>query len=338
MYGVNRSETPWMRPVLVAAAVYHLLWGALGVLFPGRPFEWLGIESPLDPMDQQSLGLTMACFGIGFAAAALRPLQHWPVVFIALARKVLGPVVFLGAALEGSVPWVAGAVILFDDLIWIAPFALIVRTAYRDHVAERDRPRPLPRDRAILKHMSQRGYTLAELSELRLTLTLFLRHTGCAFCREALDDIRMIREELETQGVGLAFVHMTPEPEAEEFFARFGLADIDRFADLDCELYRAFGLPRVGLGELFAPSGWLRGLRVAVLGGHGLGGPAGDALRMPGMFLMDNGLVAGAYLYSGPAERPDYLEFVRSPSSGLPGGTGYQAPARRVLAEPRIAS
>ena len=298
-----------MVTVLRWAAFYHLAWGGLTVAFPGAPFRWLGVEA-LDPAILQSQGLFMACFGVGFAIASFAPLRHWPIVFLATLSKILGPIWFLWAAFNGSVLWAAGVTIPFDDLIWLPPFVLISTTAYREHVAELDEPNPLPRDRAILKHMSQRGYSLAELSLIRPTLTIFLRHAGCTFCREALADLKKLRPALEKRNVGLAFAHMTPEPGAEAFFRHYGMEDVDRFGDPNCELYRAFGLRRGGLATMFGPGVWGRGFRAGILDGHGVGGPVGDTLRMPGMFLIDNGMLLRSHTHEGPEERPDYLDFV----------------------------
>lgn len=120
----------------------------------------------------------------------------------------------------------------------------------------------------MLKHMSQRGYTLLELSKIQPVLAVFLRHFGCTFCREALTDLMRVRPDLEARGVSLAIIHMTPEPEAEAFFAEYGLEDLDRFSDAECELYRAFELRRATFGEILAPAVWLRGIHASLFNGH----------------------------------------------------------------------
>jgi peroxiredoxin len=195
-------------------------------------------------------------------------------------------------------------------LIWLPPFAVILREAYRRHVREEDCATPLPRIRAALKHMSQRGYTLLELSQMQPVLAVFLRHSGCVFCREALSDLSHAQGELGARGIQLALVHMTPEPEAETLFAKYGLQDVDRFSDPECELYRAFEVRRAAVREILAPAVWTRGIRASLFDGHGVGSPAGDTLRMPGVFLIYNGQVIRAHRYAGLADRPDYLRFV----------------------------
>jgi hypothetical protein len=40
--------------------------------------------------------------------------------------------------------------------------------------------------------------TLAEISAAGKTLVVFLRHGGCTFCREALEDLRVSRGAIDT--------------------------------------------------------------------------------------------------------------------------------------------
>jgi peroxiredoxin len=186
----------------------------------------------------------------------------------------------------------------------------MLRETSRRFILELDEPAPVPRDRLLLKHTSQQGFSLYELSALRPTLTVFLRHAGCPFCREALEDLSTLRPAIERRGVGLAFVHMSSEPEAEKFFAEYGLADVPRFSDPSGGLYRAFALRRAEWREILGPRVWTRGFRAALLKGHGLGLPEGDALRMPGVFLLSEGTVVAQHRHASPAERPDYLDLL----------------------------
>ena len=121
------------------------------------------------------------------------------------------------------------------------------------------------------------------------------------------------REAIEQGGTQVAFVHTGREADAAPAFARFGLGDLPRFADLDGVLYRAFGLGRSGLGMMFAPRVWLRGLQAAFLKGHGVGGLQGDGMRMPGVFLVHRGRVVRAFRHTTPADRPSYEELACPP-------------------------
>ena len=296
-----------MGKALLLAALYNVAWGAFVVLFPTVPFDWLGLEHPRYVQIWQCVGMIVGVYGVGYAIASTAPLRHWPIVLVGLLGKIFGPIGFLSAAVEGALPWSAGWTILTNDLIWWVPFGLILRAAMLDFVAESGKASEA-RDRMMLKHMTQGGYSLFELSQLRPTLVVFLRHAGCTFCREALQDLSTQRQQLEDGGVQLAFVTMSEEPGAQKIFDAYGLGDAPRISDPSCELYRAFDLRRGGWGEMFAPRVWWRGLKAGVLEGNGVGALDGDGFRMPGVFLIRDGQVITSYRHASPADRPDYLE------------------------------
>lgn len=149
------------------------------------------------------------------------------------------------------------------------------------------------------------GESLAALSSRAPALVVFLRHLGCTFCREALADLRDRRERIESGGAQIVLVHMAPEDVAAPFFDKHGLGDLPRISDPDQSLYRAFGLRRGSLLQLFGPKVWWRGL-VATLRGHRVGKLVGDGFQMPGAFLVRNGKIVSAFRHRSAADRPDY--------------------------------
>lgn len=160
----------------------------------------------------------------------------------------------------------------------------------------------------LQQHHSQLGHTLAELSAGSNVLVLFLRHSGCTFCREALADLSKQRATIEGQETNLAVVHLGAEDEhTEKFFAAYGLSDIDRFSDPDKQLYAAFELKRGTLGQLLGPTVWWRGM-LAFFRGNGLGMLNGDGLQMPGAFVIRDSLIVKAYRHATAADRPSYAE------------------------------
>ena len=123
------------------AAAYNVAWGALVVIAPDLLFRWAAIDPPNHPEIWQCLGIVVGVYGVGYAIAARDPLRHWPIVFVGLLGKVLGPIGFVHAAWRGALPWRAGWLNVTNDLVWWAPFTLIVLAARR---AERAPPRPSP--------------------------------------------------------------------------------------------------------------------------------------------------------------------------------------------------
>jgi hypothetical protein len=101
---------------------------------------------------------------------------------------------------------------------------------------------------------------------------------------------------------------MSREENAAQMVARYGLANVDRVSDSNLSVYKAFGLSRGRLMELFGPKVWWRGFQAGVLGRHGLGTLDGDGFQMPGVFVVFHGEVIRSYIHQSAADRPDYIQ------------------------------
>ena len=112
------------KVTLVIAAVYNILFGAWAVLLPASAFDLAGLEQPNYPELWQCIGMIVGVYGIGYAIAARDPIRHWPIVFVGLLGKILGPIGFLGAVIQDRVPLQAGLIILTNDLIWWPGFGI----------------------------------------------------------------------------------------------------------------------------------------------------------------------------------------------------------------------
>jgi hypothetical protein len=130
-------------------------------------------------------------------------------------------------------------------------------------------------------YTSQNGQPLAGIAARPLFL-VFLRHFGCTFCREAVDDISKRRREIEAKGTPLAFVHLGTEEKAQWFFKPYGLLDVPRFSDPDGRLYQAFGLLRAELRQYLNAESILRMLSAWSRGHSGISGRrySADAWRI----------------------------------------------------------
>jgi hypothetical protein len=167
-----------MRTVLNLAGYYNLAWGVAAGLFPNVLFDLVGMTRPLYPQFWQCIGMIVGVYGLGYLIAARDPYRHWPIVLVGLLGKLFGPLGFLGAALAGDLPWTFGGVLLTNDLVWWGPFALILRAAYNawnDTLDARETPTLAD---ALREARSPEGVTLAELSQRKPVLVVFLRHLG----------------------------------------------------------------------------------------------------------------------------------------------------------------
>lgn len=311
-----------MRIALVAGAIYNVVWGVWVITMPHAWFDWGGVARPLYPQIWQCVGMIVAVYGLGYAIAATDPLRWWPIVLVGLVGKVLGPLGFLAALLEGVFTPAMGWVIVTNDLVWWPPFVLILISAVatrRDaaSTATFEEAGLLSPEAALAEARTQQGRSLADLSRERPLLVVFLRHMGCTFCREALSDVARRRKAIEGRGVGIALVHMVASEAAPGFFASYGLDDVASVSDPDRRLYRSLGLRRGGIAQLLAPVVWWRGFVSAILHRHGFGGAAGDGLQMPGAFVIADGRVIKAFRHARASDRPDYEQLAGA--CGLPG-------------------
>lgn len=127
------DRRPWMGPVLAAAGLYNILWGAVVILFP----QWT--LSLLDLPDQSAvtlnfwacIGMIVGVYGVGYLAAARDPLRHWPIVLVGFLGKIFGPIGLVKPWNDGTLPSEFWLTIIFNDLIWWVPFALILLAAWR---------------------------------------------------------------------------------------------------------------------------------------------------------------------------------------------------------------
>ena len=154
------------------------------------------------------------------------------------------------------------------------------------------------------------GQSLEELSGESPLLVVFLRHAGCAFCRETLAVLEKHRDEIESQGVRIVLVHMIEsDAQAEMFFARYRLHDVPRINDSQQAVYRRFGLKRGNLTEVMGMGLWWAGIKSIFFQGHIPGIPKGDIFQLPGTFLVKDGRVIREFKSRNSVEHPDYVEF-----------------------------
>jgi len=88
------------------------------------------MKLPNYPEIWQCVGMIVGVYGIGYMIAAFDPLRHWPIILVGFLGKVLGPIGMVDAIWKGKLPAIAGITCVFNDLIWWAPFAIILWRAY----------------------------------------------------------------------------------------------------------------------------------------------------------------------------------------------------------------
>jgi hypothetical protein len=118
------------------------------------------------------------------------------------------------------------------------------------------------------------------------------------------------REAIEAAGTQVAFVHMSSDAEAAQWFDHYGVPDIVRISDPGKALYREFTLEQAALGELAHPRVWWPWFRTAILRGYGLGFAGPNWRQLTGAFVVHRGHVLAAIRHRNAAARPDYVALV----------------------------
>jgi thiol-disulfide isomerase/thioredoxin len=159
---------------------------------------------------------------------------------------------------------------------------------------------------------TESGANLLALSEASPVLLVFLRHFGCSFCRQTINQIADLKGELDKRGVRPVFVHLGTPVIAKANFDYYGLNDVERINDPEAVVYRSpvFLLSRTNpFSHFMKPAvlvGWLKG----AIFKHGIGKIQGDGHQMPGIFFLKGSKIVRKFVHKNISDEPDYLRLV----------------------------
>ena len=158
---------------------------------------------------------------------------------------------------------------------------------------------------------AESGRTLLELADARPVLLVFLRHFGCSFCRQTLDDVSKVRAKIEGRGTQVVFVHLGTPERAKPFFDYYQLSSTERISDPEGRLYAApaFKLARVSWWHILRPPVWIAWLKGAIFV-YRIGAIKEDLHQMPGVFYLRERKIANLFRHRTIADRPDYLALI----------------------------
>ncbi|MBY0503784.1 MAG: redoxin domain-containing protein [Bryobacteraceae bacterium] len=241
--------------------------------------------------------------GVGMVLASFNPVRQWAVIATAASMCLMMLLISGLTAVRQPqllLPWWH---LLFGYAIWLVPFGLILHDAWEEFIG-RQRVACPEIQRIAMRSRTSLGVSLDELSRLSPVMVIFLRHMGCPFCREALADLAAVRGQIERDGTRLLLVHMGSEEELVDRLAP-GLSDVPRLPDPNQGVYRAFGLRRGRLLDVFGPMVWFRFIESALLRRRGFG-VQNDIFQMPGVFMVYHGQVIRSFRHQKISDRPDY--------------------------------
>jgi hypothetical protein len=126
---MNYELNPRLSTVLRVAAVYNIVWGAWQVLAPNSYFDLMGMTPLNHPMVWQGLGMVIGLYGLAYYWASFDYVRHWPIVAIGMMGKVFGPIGYVFNILMGTAPVSFGYTLITNDLLWWAPFVMMLNHA-----------------------------------------------------------------------------------------------------------------------------------------------------------------------------------------------------------------
>ncbi len=177
----------------------------------------------------------------------------------------------------------------------------------------RNQPGVLPPDADLVELFSrtetESGKSLLALLDQQPILAVFLRHFGCAFCRETLHDVSKALPALQHRNVRPVFIHMASPERARPFFERFGLSGVERVSDPGMLLYTApvfHLLKTTALPHYFGAEAYWK-LAKRALWRYGAGSPRKeDPTQLPGVFFLKDRAIYRAFRHKNLGDRPDY--------------------------------
>jgi len=131
----------------------------------------------------------------------------------------------------------------------------------------------------------------------------FLRHMGCAFCREHLAELDKAREEIHAAGGDVVAIFQNPGGEAREFCDERGIG-LDCLGDPRRDGYDAVALKKGSWKEYLGPAVLMRQVQAA-RSGHKPGLPKGSVAQRPGTFVVGtDGLIVFAHYNIDSSDNP----------------------------------
>jgi len=304
----SNHQRAWTPLLLRLAAAYHLaiffgIW-AFPQYLGGFWSDAASSGAAADLFRAHAVGTSLG-LGIGLFLASFNPVRQWAVVAAAAAVCAMMILLTTVTVFRHTHLLLPFWHVVLGYAVWMVPLTLILQQAWEDFIG-RQRVACPEIQRMAMRTRTSLGVSLDELSRLSPVMVVFLRHLGCPFCREALADLAMDREEIERDGTRLLLVHLSSE---EELMSRMapGLSDVARLADPNQVVYKAFGLSRGRLADVFGPAVWFRFLQAAVVRRRGMGRLDRDIFQMPGVFMVYHGQVIRSFRHQKISDRPNYL-------------------------------
>ena len=117
--------SPWMRGVLLLAAIYNLAWGIFIYNFSDAFFHWVTESTRVTPDIISYQGIGVMLFAALYFVSALYPQKFWYFIIIGVISKIIGSIWFYLNIMEQQVTKRFLFHIIMNDIAWVIPLAII---------------------------------------------------------------------------------------------------------------------------------------------------------------------------------------------------------------------
>jgi hypothetical protein len=134
MNPVSDTSAPlatWMKYLLWFVGGYNLLAGVGMLAFYHEGYKLLGVVKPQLNLPIQLVGILVGLFGVGYWLVAANPIENRNILMLGFWSKALGSVLGLYYWAAGRLPPLFIVVLFFSDIVYLAPFAVILRRLKR---------------------------------------------------------------------------------------------------------------------------------------------------------------------------------------------------------------
>jgi hypothetical protein len=125
---VARRDTH--RRTFLAAGIYNIVWGLVGIVAPQWFFEVARMPPANHPQVFATLGMVLALYGILYLEVARVPEHGWPIAAVGFTGKILGPIGLTYLLVTGRWPLASIVICTTNDVIWWIPFGRYLRDAW----------------------------------------------------------------------------------------------------------------------------------------------------------------------------------------------------------------
>jgi small multidrug resistance pump len=122
---------PWMRYLLWFVGGYNILAGIGMMVFYHEGFRFLNVPKPELMLPLQIVGVMVALYGVGYWLTAWNPIENRNVLTLGFFSKLLGSILGVSYIVLGELPLLFLPILFFADIVYLAPFLVIMRRLYR---------------------------------------------------------------------------------------------------------------------------------------------------------------------------------------------------------------